>query len=113
MATFVQTLHDGFLWHRRWCHLQDGEIHCWKDPKEVEKQDPLEMISLKDLDGDGSVSLARREECARQHVFVLSSTVSSNRRLFGTDSKEECLQWMGIIGELFDSLAVWRSVLAG
>jgi hypothetical protein len=32
------TLHDGFLWHRRWCHLQDGEIHCWKDPKEVEKQ---------------------------------------------------------------------------
>ena len=42
-------------------------------------QDPSEMIDLKDLVGGGSVSLATREECARQHVFVLLSTISSNR----------------------------------
>ncbi|XP_062518869.1 anillin-like isoform X2 [Corticium candelabrum] len=103
------TLYDGLLWHRRWAKLQDGVIQCWNDPEDVDKQDPTDVICLKHLEG-GIASLATRDECARQHVFVLSS--NSDRKLLAADSKEDCFQWISLMTELLDGLAVWSPLVS-
>ncbi|CAI8047895.1 Rhotekin-2 [Geodia barretti] len=91
-------------WVRLWCVVRQNRLRCWKNPEDVGRRMPEQIIELTE---GMVVEPAQRLLMRRPHAIFIKDPDSELYMAF--ESKEEREQWIEALSQSILDLKVWKS----